>query len=289
MTELTPAQKHQAHDLVARLKKAEERLNEAIAAYNDALIGGFGKWVSDKEDAYNSIAKQGNALLSSTHPDFLKLELAWVELSEPIKLNPGLINWQAWADGLEELGVGGLDAESLKADTVRLDEYQVLRKMDEAFLNWYEQQLDVLYCENAAEELTELAATIPWEQRGLDSKKHLWLNYGIKFLTAKARQRNEDYDEDEENEEPLPFDVVNLERRASALLPPTSEPTDEEIAALRRIVRAWVPDGSSKDWCEGLITGLVLYPQTRLVLKDHLIPVALKLLKEECAQAPYWR
>ncbi|NET55396.1 MAG: hypothetical protein F6K47_04165 [Symploca sp. SIO2E6] len=287
MTKLTTEQAQQARDLVARLKKAEERLNEAIAAYNDALIGGFGKWVSDKEDAYNSIAKQGNALLSSTHPDFLKLELAWVELSEPIKLNPGLINWQAWADGLEELGVGGLDTESLKADTARLDERQVLRKMDEAFLHWYEQELDVLYCDNPAEELTELAATIPWEQRGLDSKKHLWLNYGIKFLTEKARQRNEDYDEDED--ESLPFETVKHERSALALLPPTPEPTDEEIAALRRIVRAWVPDGSSKDWCEGLITGLVLYPQTKVVLKDHLISVALKLIKEQCSEAPYWR
>jgi len=282
MTELTTEQAQLAQELVVRLKKAHERLRQAIDAYNDALINDFGKWVAKTLDAYNAIVSEGNELLTSIDPTFLQLEPVSIEPGTSIK--PGFSNWQAWANKLKEIGVEGLDKESLEKKTVRPLKRDTLLKLDEQFLNWYEEQLDILDYNSPAEEVTELSQTIPWERIGQDARKHLWLSYGIEFLTEKAKYRAEEY-VDEDNDE-LPVAVVNQEHPTA---PADSFPTQQEIEALRRVAQAWVPEGSSKDFCDGFLAGLILYPELRLVLKPHLVPSTMDLLKDRCESVPYWR
>ncbi|NEP56797.1 MAG: hypothetical protein F6K31_07195 [Symploca sp. SIO2G7] len=197
MTQLTTEQAQQLKDIVIRLCQAEKRIDQAIDAYNDALIYRFGKRVSLAEDAYNEIVEEGNKLLTTINPEFFSLETAWVRENLEVTLNPPLINWEDLAKKLEEQDVC----------------------------------LDELYEE---------------KQKPLD------------------------------NDELLP-------------LAPEEFPTEQEIEALRRVVRAWVPEGSSKDFCDGFLAGLILYPEMRLILKPHLVPLSMDLLKDRCESVPQWR
>jgi len=285
MTQLTTEQKQQLKDIVIRLHKAEERIDQTINAYNDALIYRFGKRVSLAEDAYNEIVEEGNKLLATINPEFFSLETAWVRENLEVTLNPPLINWEDLAKKLEEQGVSldELYGEKQKPPISR----DRLKRANELFLIEYENHLDILNYDYPEEEVAELSETIPWGRIVTSSlSKQVWIDYGVQFLQEKAKYRDEEYDDDDDDE--MPVAAVNQERLP--LSPAPEEfPTEQEIEALRRMVRAWVPEGSSKDFCDGFLASLILYPEIRLLLKPHLVPSTMDLLKDRCESVPYWK